>query len=153
MKVKKTFFIALLALILCACSNSNKKTIQEEEAIIKTIHKNERGFVSMYFDFGDKIIDFDEVPWREGLNVYDILQQIDADHITFSVTDTLYGGLGYLILGFNDIKNTNSNYWTYCLNGTKSNRGVNKQDLKSGDILNWYYGNSKNPCNQKEKEL
>lgn len=140
----KVFLFLFISLSYCAGPNDKTETK-------KVVPKNERGTVSVSFDFGNETIDFEEIPWREGLNVYDILKQMDTFYDTFSVSDTIYGDLGHLILGFNDIKNEDSFYWVYCLNGIKANRGVNNQDLKNGDQISWYFTKGETPCSQKVK--
>ncbi|MFY0600175.1 MAG: DUF4430 domain-containing protein [Cyclobacteriaceae bacterium] len=142
-----------LFLITFSCSSPTKK--EESTSGSKKQFKKERGDVALNFNFGDETIAFERVPWRSGLNLYDILMQQEADEITFEVQDTLYGDLGHLILGFNGIKNNGKENWVFCLNGKKSNRGVDQVDLKSGDIVDWYYvnGTSSTPCEQNDLEL
>ena len=69
---------------------------------------------------------------------------------SFTVQDTVYGDLGHLIIGFDEVVNNGPKYWVYCLNGKKANKGVDLMYLESGDQINWYYTKESNVCENKK---
>lgn len=129
---------------ILSCSSTGKR----EKETYKEHPADERGTVKMVFNFGVTDRVFTNVPWRKGQSVYDLLMQLDADILSFSVMDTLYGDLGHLILEIDQIRNSSPNYWVYCVNGKKANKGVDDYKLKDGDRVNWFYTSDPNPCGE-----
>lgn len=136
-------------LFMVACSSPGKKETNEKEVFVERPERA-RGAVTMIFNFGVKDRIFQEVPWREGQSVYDIIMQLNADIASFNVTDSLYGDLGHLIMEIDAVKNASPNYWVYCVNGQKANKGVDDFKLKDGDQVNWFYTSDTTPCEQDE---
>lgn len=146
-----TFFA--LFFLLISCSNTGKESSKESQQSTAKPALKKRGTVSMSFNFGDRERELNIIPWKEGQSLYDIMDQIKVDLISLNVEDTLYGDLGHMIVGFENVKNQSPNYWVYCVNGMKANRGIDDIDLKNKDVISWYYTSDMNPCKQKDSEL
>jgi hypothetical protein len=143
-------WILLPLIFILSCSQPGKR---EGEKAVEKKPPRERGYVSLFVKFqeGEERA-FPEIPWREGQSVYEIMKQVEADIITMQVIDTLYGDMGHLILGFNQVRNQNPKFWVYCINGMKANMGVDDYPLKSGDRITWHYTSDMNPCEEDKDE-
>ena len=150
MKKAKNTFILTLFVLLIGCSPSDKKA-GKNTAQVK--EKEGRGFVSLFVNFGEEVRRFPQIPWKEGQTVRDIMMQVEADVITLQVIDTLYGDMGHLIIGFTHVRNQSPNYWVYCINGMKANRGVDDLELKNGDRITWHYTSDDSPCEEDKEKL
>ena len=64
----------------------------------------------------------------------------------FSFSDTLYSGMGHLLLSINGMEPSGSVFWFYCVNGKKANKGMDDYLLNEGDVVKWSLTDDNDPC-------
>ncbi|WP_258103813.1 DUF4430 domain-containing protein [Marinoscillum sp. MHG1-6] len=132
------FFLGLL--MFSSCSSSGSKEESKEDVA--------GGYATIVVNFGEEELTFDSLSLDSDKSLYDVLVSLDASEAGINVSDTLYEGMGHLIVGFDTVRNEKPYYWIYCLNSKKANKGVDIMELKDGDVVNWYYTDGDTPCNK-----
>lgn len=60
--------------------------------------------------------------------------------------DTLYSGMGYLLLSINGKEPSGRTFWFYCVNGKKGNKAMDSFPLNNGDIVKWTLTDDSDAC-------
>ncbi|MGB3464034.1 MAG: DUF4430 domain-containing protein [Cyclobacteriaceae bacterium] len=137
MKYKVALFL-LISVWLTGCDSETSRTKNVSTGPVK---------VSMIIDFeGDSdnlnIKDL-EITGQSSVRELLILAS-DKQLLTFS--DTLYSGMGHLLLSINQMEPSGSEYWFYCVNGKKANKGIDDFRLNDGDVIKWTLTADSDPC-------
>ena len=108
---------------------------------------NEKIAISIVIDFKDRgnLISVNDLILPGGSSIRDALVEAEQKEF-FSFSDTLYTGIGHLLLNFNGIASKNSNYWFYCVNNQKAKEGIDQIKLRNGDVISWVLTDETNPC-------
>ena len=84
-----------------------------------------------------------DVPFNSPQTVLQVLQQLNAQDDDVQLTTKDYSGLGTLIESIGGKTNgTNNKYWQYKVNGIMPPVGADKLEVKSGDVIDWYFSKS-----------
>lgn len=92
--------------------------------------------VSLMIDAGDKIQTFTDLPYRDGVTVFALLQSLaTTSAITLSSKD--YGGdLGVFIESINEVGLGDKNkWWQFWVNNRYSTKGASSYVLHEGDVV------------------
>lgn len=93
--------------------------------------------VDLIIDYGDGDLQHftDEVMWRGG-TVFDLLLSMERRY-GISVETRDFPGVGVFIEGIHGVRNTNSSYWQYWVNGEYAQKGADNYILEDGDAVLW----------------
>lgn len=107
-----------------------------QESIFQTI--------SLEFDSGDKILEFNDVEVDSDENLFDVLQRVtEQNAVEFSYKD--FGGdLGIFIESINNSgqQGSKTKWWQYWVNGEYAKVGVSSYHIKTGDDIIFIFTDS-----------
>lgn len=84
-----------------------------------------------------------QVNITEGETILQLLQAQSAQDPAMNLTTKEYAGMGTLVTGIGgSINGTGNDYWQYKVNGVSPQIGADAYVLKSGDVIDWYFGPS-----------
>lgn len=79
----------------------------------------------------------------ENETVLNVLLELSKTDAQLRLSTKEYSGLGVLVESMNGKKNgTDNKYWQYKINGIMPQIGADKYELKNGDFVEWYFGES-----------
>lgn len=83
------------------------------------------------------------VPISENETALELLQKLHTTDRELKLQTKEYSGLGTLVIGMRGWGNgTGGKYWQYKINGVMPQVGAGAYKLKSGDVVEWYFGPS-----------
>lgn len=83
------------------------------------------------------------VPISENETALELLQKLHATDRELKLQTREYSGLGTLVIGMRGWENgTGGKYWQYKINSVMPQVGAGAYKLKSGDVVEWYFGPS-----------
>lgn len=139
MIIAKLALIFLSFAIIIGCNNKND---QKRNTTSEPIH------ISMTIDFEgeQKLIEVKNLELPAESSIRDaILEAKNKSLLDFK--DTLYTGMGHLLLSINNAEASGAEFWFYCVNGRKANKGIDDFELNDGDIVKWALTEKSDPCN------
>lgn len=127
----------LLLLLLSACGTDGRQ---------KSNRNTGSPYISLSVNFGEgqKPVSIDSVICEEGATVYSLLKQFPEQ---LAVRDTLYEGVGHLILAINEHRSDGDANWLYCINGSYATKAADALVLQPGDEVAWHLTSKNAPCN------
>lgn len=84
-----------------------------------------------------------DVQFSSPKTILEILQQLDDQFEEVQLVTKEYSGLGVLVESIGGKTNgANDEYWQYKVNGVMPQVGADKLEVKSGDVIEWYFDRS-----------
>ena len=130
------FFSLLPGFVLLSCTEKKNN---------KPDRKGGTPYINLQVSFGkaQTPVTIDSIICEEGMTVYSLLQQFPDQ---LQVQDTLYEGIGHLILGINGHQAHADVNWVYCINGAYATKAADAIVLEPGDEVAWHLTSESAPC-------
>ncbi|MBI2577646.1 MAG: DUF4430 domain-containing protein [Candidatus Wildermuthbacteria bacterium] len=127
-------FVAVFALGLASGFLVSSNQVRDD---IPVDGENEAISVSLKIDYGNGDVQaFASENIVAGNTVWQLLQALERRHGIILETRN-FAGVGIFVEGINGIRNTNTQYWQYWVNGEYAKVGAGQYKLKNGDEVLW----------------
>ena len=132
--------LVLAAIVLMRVLNDDvtTTTTSVEDTQLQPGDAAMREHVSLSIDFGNgQRRDFDDIAWREGMTVADLLRSAPG-----LVTTQRDSSIGAFLTAIGDTTNEGAEgkNWTYEVNGQRADRSFDAYVLRPGDRVLWTFG-------------
>ncbi|MFA6354391.1 MAG: DUF4430 domain-containing protein [Candidatus Paceibacterota bacterium] len=133
--------IALAAVFLVGFYVGGRGSTSKSPAVLDNTNQGQNSSeqVSVMFDFQNGTIFIDEVPWKQGMTVFDALKlATDKEQLGLKYKD--YGGtMGVFVQMIGKTKNSESGdrWWQFWVNNNYGKEGASNYSLKQGDAVEW----------------
>ncbi len=138
--IKSKLVVVILVIgILTGCENKKSQERQQSSGSIN---------ISMIIDFeGDQeSIEIKSLELPAQSSIREAFVEAKQKKL-LDFKDTLYSGMGHLLLSINNAEPTGAEFWFYCVNGRKANKGIDGFKLNDGDNVKWALTEKSDPCN------
>jgi len=133
MKNLKTSLILILFLLIST-------TVSIAQTSCTSCSTNNCSSVSMTFSYNGITRSYPNIPWISGMNVRVAILSANQQS-PFSYTTTNYCPYGGYLVSYNGYYSGSSSYWALYINGRFANYGMDFQQLKAGDQVQWVLTN------------
>ena len=137
-------FVGVVVILLAIFSISSVKQIPLPSVSTPqsySLQEKSQEKVSLVIDYGDgKVYNYD-IPFTEGINVFQVLQTATAGN-GIDLKYEEYSGLGALVTQIGPSKGGEGrNYWQFWVNGKYATTGATSHIVQPGDIIEWKFTN------------
>ena len=110
---------------------------KETQEVAGSLENKKEITVSIALDYGNGTVqDFADEKLPEGNTAFDALKAIEQRH-AIALQAKEFTGLGMFVESIGGVKNTQTAYWQYWVNGEYSTVGSDQYELKEGDQITW----------------